>query len=98
MNKPHSRGRKEPLHWFVLEAVLLICLPMNKSIGPVFPLMWTMALKVCINWPDVIPRELRALRRVWKCLLFHPSIYSTSLSHKNREARVRKADQWPLTT
>lgn len=30
VNRPHSRGTKEPLHWFVLEAVLLICLPMNE--------------------------------------------------------------------
>lgn len=35
MNRTHSRGIKEPLHWFVLEAVLLICLPMNECIGPV---------------------------------------------------------------
>lgn len=97
VNRPHSRGIKEPLHWFVLEAVLLICLPMNECIGPVFPLMWTMALKACINWPNVIPREWRALRGVWECLSFHPFIYSTNLSHKNREAKLRKANRWPLT-
>lgn len=86
VNRPHSRGIKEPLHWFVLEAVLLICLPTNECIGPVFPLTWTMALKACINWPDVIPREWRALRGVWKRLSFHPFIYSTNLSHKNKDA------------
>lgn len=56
VNRPHSRGIKEPLHWFVLEAVLLICLPMNECIGPVFLLMWTKALEACINWPDVVHR------------------------------------------
>lgn len=97
VNRPHSRGIKEPLHWFVLEAVLLICLPMNECIGPVFPLMWTMALEACINWPDVIPREWRALRGVWERLSSHRSVYSTNVSHKNGEAKVRKANRWPLT-
>lgn len=97
VNRPHSRGIKEPLHWFVLEAVLLICLPMNECIGPFFPLMCTMALKACINWPDVIPREWRALRGVWERLSSHPSIYSSNLSHKNGDAKLRKANRWPLT-
>lgn len=97
VNRPHSRGIKEPLHWFVLEAVLLICLPMNECIGPVFPLMWTMALKACINWPYVILREWRALRGVWERLSFHLFIYSTNLSHKNGEGNLRKANRWPLT-
>lgn len=97
VNRPHSRAIKEPLHWFVLETVLLICLPMNECIGPVFLLMWTMALKSCINWPDVLPREKHASRGVFKHLSFHPSIYSTNLSHKNRDATLRKANRWPLT-
>lgn len=59
VNRPHSGGIKEPLHWFVLEAVLLICLPLNECIGLVFPLIWTMALKACIKWLNVIPRECR---------------------------------------
>lgn len=32
---------------------------------PSFPVIRTMALKACINWPCVIPTEWRALRRVW---------------------------------
>lgn len=39
VNRPpltHSRGIKEALHRFVLEAVLLICLPTNECTGPVF--------------------------------------------------------------
>lgn len=93
VNRPHSRGIKEPLHWFVLEAVLLICLPMNECIGPVFLLMWTKALEACINWPDVVHREWRALRGIWERLSFHPSINSTNLSHKNRDAKLRKANR-----
>lgn len=37
VNRRHSKGIKEALHWFVLEAVLLICLPTNECLGPVFP-------------------------------------------------------------
>lgn len=37
VNRRHSKGIKKALHWFVLEAVLLICLPTNECIGPVFP-------------------------------------------------------------
>lgn len=37
VNRHHSKGIKEALHWFVLEAVLLICLPTNECLGPVFP-------------------------------------------------------------
>lgn len=44
VNRHHSRGIKKPLHCFVLEAVLLICLPMNECVGPVFLLARTMAL------------------------------------------------------
>lgn len=35
VNRHHSRGIKNPLHCFVLEVVLLICLPMNECVGPV---------------------------------------------------------------
>lgn len=87
VNRTHSRGIKEPLHWFVLEAVLLICLPMNECHGPVFPLMRIMALKACINWPDVVPRE----KRVWAHLSFHPSIYSDNDSHKNGDPQTKKS-------
>jgi len=61
VNRPHSRGIKEPLHRFVLEAVLLICLPSNECIGPVLLLVWTMALEACMNGPDAVPRERPAL-------------------------------------
>lgn len=88
VNRPHSRGIKEPLHWFVLEAVLLICLPMNECISPDFLLVWTMALKSCINWPDVIPREWHAFGGVWERLSFWP---------QKGDATIGKANRWPLT-
>lgn len=65
VNRRHSKGIKGALHWFVLEAVLLICLPTHESTGPVFPLMWTMALQACINWMYVTPAEWRAFGRVF---------------------------------
>lgn len=64
MNRRHSKGIKEALHWFVLEAVLLICLPTNECIGSVFPLVWTMALQACVNWMYATPTEWHALGRV----------------------------------
>lgn len=57
VNRPHLKGIIEALHWFVLEAVLLICLPRSECLGWVFLLMLTMTLKACINWPSVTPRE-----------------------------------------
>lgn len=88
VNRPHSRGIKGPLHWFVLEAVLLICLPMNECISPVFLLMWTMALESCINWPDVIPREWHAFRGVGNVCHF---------VRRMETATIGKANRWPLT-
>lgn len=57
VNGAHSRGRKEALQRFVLEAVLLICLPTNECVGPVFHPVGTMALEARINRPGAIPRE-----------------------------------------
>lgn len=64
VNRRHSKGIKEALHRFVLEAVLLICPPTNECIGPVFPFVWTMALQACINWMYVTPTQWHALGRV----------------------------------
>lgn len=70
VNRLHSRGIKEALHRFVLEAVLLICLPTNECTGPVFLPPHSLvtdnaALKARIIWQWLIPREWRALGRVW---------------------------------
>lgn len=95
VNRPHSRGIKEALHWFVLEAVLLICLPMNECVGPVF--------SSCGQWhsrPVLTGRMLFPENGVHyeEFGSFHLLFYSTNLSHTNRDGKLRKANRWPLVT